>query len=110
VWQDTIGESTKLVCCAVQSFIFLGSTYKLSVLVTVTGDRVDDSVCGVQIGSSVGDLSCEICHVLMDDDMGFTLALFGMVDVVDVVCWEPLSLLALAQSSRGGMVLGPSAA
>jgi hypothetical protein len=82
VWQDTLGEPAKLVCCAVQPFVFVGSMYKLSIPVTVAGDGVDDGVLGVQLGSSIGDLSCEIYHVLMDDDIGSTWALFGMVGVV----------------------------
>jgi hypothetical protein len=72
--------------------------------VTVAGDGVDG---GVQLGSSVGNLSFEICHVTMDDDVGFAWALFGMVCVV---YWEFLSSLASEREPRGGAALGPSAA
>jgi uncharacterized membrane protein YeiH len=95
VWHDTLSEPTKLVYCAVQPFFFVGSTYTLSVLVTLASDGVNDGVRGVQFGGCVGDFSCETCHVIMDDDMVFTLALFGMVCMV---CWELLSSLASARA------------
>jgi hypothetical protein len=72
-----------------------GSMYKLSMLVTLAGDGVDDGARGVQIDGNVGDFSCRICHVMMDDDMGFEWALFGMLCVV---CWELLSSFASARA------------
>jgi hypothetical protein len=84
VWHYTLGEPTKIVCYAVQPFIFFGSTYKLRVFITFSDDGVNDGVCGVQLGSSVGDLSCENFHVMMDDGMGFAWALIVMVGVL---CW-----------------------
>jgi hypothetical protein len=44
---------------------------------------------------------------MMNDDMGFAWALFGMVGVL---CCEVLSSLALARALCGGAELVPSAA
>jgi hypothetical protein len=63
---------------------------QLSVLVTFSGDGVND---GVQLDSSVGDLSCEVRHVVMDADVRFV---WMPVDMVCVVRWQALSSIASA--------------
>jgi hypothetical protein len=50
--------------------------------ITFSSDGVDDGVRGVQLDGSVGDLRSEICHVVMDEDMGLWWTLIHMVGVV----------------------------
>jgi hypothetical protein len=83
VSHDALGEPTNLVCCAVQLFIFFVSSNQLSMLLKFSGDGVDDGVRRVQPDSSVGYLGCEVCHVVMYDDMGFA---WTLVDMMGVVC------------------------
>jgi hypothetical protein len=62
-------------------------------LVTLSCDGVDDGVRGVQLDSSVGNLSGEVFHVVVNNYVGFVWA---VVRVVGMVCWETVSVLASA--------------
>jgi hypothetical protein len=72
--------------------MFVISVNELSILVTIFCDGVDDGVRGVQLDNSVGNLSGEVFHVVVNDDVGLVRK---VVRVVGMVCWEALSLLAL---------------
>jgi hypothetical protein len=56
------------------------------VIIAVAGDGADDGVCGLQLGSSFGDLSCEIGYVMMYDVIVFAWALFYMVFAAGSCC------------------------
>jgi hypothetical protein len=64
-----------------------------SAFVTFSSDGVNDCVRRVQLDSSVDYLGCEVCYVVLYDDVGFA---WTLVDMVGVMCWYALSSLASA--------------
>jgi hypothetical protein len=90
VWHDAFGEPTKLIYCDVQPVIFVVSTNELSMLTTLSCDGINRGVRGVQLDNSVGNLSGEVHHVVVNDDVGFART---VVNMVGMVCWEAFSSL-----------------
>jgi hypothetical protein len=66
---------------------------ELSMLVTLSFDGVDDSVRRVHLDSSLGNVSDEVCHVVVNDDVGFMWMGVGMVGMA---CWEAFSSFSFA--------------